>query len=39
VLRTYLSAFVDLHLRHHPEPLLDNPSPRFPEVRFPPVPG
>jgi predicted dienelactone hydrolase len=38
VLRTYLSAFVDLHLRHHPEPLLDNPSPRFPEVRFPPVP-
>ncbi|MBE8519436.1 alpha/beta hydrolase [Amycolatopsis sp. H6(2020)] len=35
ILRTYLSAFAGLHLRHHPEPLLDHPSPRFPEVQFP----
>jgi predicted dienelactone hydrolase len=35
ILRTYVAAFADLHLRHHPEPLLDGPSPRFPEVQFP----
>lgn len=34
ILRDYLAAFVDLHLRHRAQPLLDGPSPRFPEVRF-----
>ncbi|WP_433260698.1 alpha/beta hydrolase family protein [Actinosynnema sp. CS-041913] len=34
IIRTYLAAFADLHLRHRPQPLLDGPSPRFPEVRF-----
>jgi hypothetical protein len=34
VLRVYVAAFADLHLRHRPQPLLDGPSPRFPEVRF-----
>ena len=34
ILRTYLGAFTDLHLRHRPQPLLDGPSPRFPEVIF-----
>jgi len=31
----YLRAFLDLHLRGKPTHLLDGPSPRFPEVRFP----
>ncbi len=31
----YLRAFLDLHLRGRPTHLLDGPSPRFPEVRFP----
>lgn len=35
ILRTYITAFADLHLRHQPEPLLDGPSPQFPEVHFP----
>jgi predicted dienelactone hydrolase len=35
ILRTYLAAFADLHLRHHPQPLLDTPSPQYPEVHFP----
>jgi dienelactone hydrolase len=30
----YVGAFFDRHLRHHPEPLLDGPSPRFPEMVF-----
>lgn len=30
----YVSAFLDRHLRHVPRPLLDGPSPRFPEVTF-----
>jgi len=34
ILRTYVSAFADLHLRHRTRPLLDGPSPRFPEVEF-----
>jgi dienelactone hydrolase len=33
---TYVDAFFDLHLRHHPEPLLDGPSARFPEMLFQP---
>jgi predicted dienelactone hydrolase len=31
---TYIDAFFDLHLRHHAEPLLDGPSPQFPEMEF-----
>lgn len=34
VVRAYVAAFTDLHLRHCPQPLLDGPSARFPEVRF-----
>jgi hypothetical protein len=34
ITRSYVRAFVDLHLRHRPEPLLDRPSPRYPEVKF-----
>ncbi|MEV4638145.1 lipase [Actinoplanes sp. NPDC049548] len=30
----YAAAFLDRHLRHLPRPLLDGPSPRFPEVTF-----
>ncbi|MER7506598.1 alpha/beta hydrolase [Nonomuraea pusilla] len=32
--RTYVAAFLDRHLKGRPEPLLDGPSPRHPEVRF-----
>ncbi|MFC5835229.1 alpha/beta hydrolase family protein [Nonomuraea insulae] len=32
--RTYVTAFLDLHLRGKREPLLDEPSPRYPEVKF-----
>ncbi|WP_062437314.1 alpha/beta hydrolase family protein [Herbidospora daliensis] len=32
--RAYVAAFLDLHLRGRPQPLLDGPSPRHPEVRF-----
>ncbi|HEX4701503.1 MAG TPA: hydrolase [Pseudonocardiaceae bacterium] len=31
---TYVDALFDLHLHHHPEHLLDGPSPRFPEMVF-----
>jgi dienelactone hydrolase len=34
VTRTYLRAFLDQHLREKPQPLLDGPSPRHPEVTF-----
>jgi dienelactone hydrolase len=34
ILRGYVAAFTDLHLRHRPQPLLDGPTPRFPEVQF-----
>ena len=30
----HLLAFLDHHLRHQREPLLDGPSPDYPEVRF-----
>jgi hypothetical protein len=33
---TYVDAFFDQHLRHHPEHLLDGPAPRFPEMVFQP---
>ncbi|MFJ9443494.1 alpha/beta hydrolase [Kitasatospora sp. NPDC101235] len=32
--RTYVRAFVDRFLRDRPAPLLDAPSPRYPEVEF-----
>ncbi|MEN3540355.1 alpha/beta hydrolase [Microbispora sp. ZYX-F-249] len=34
ITRAYVRAFLDRHLRHRPQALLDGPSPRFPEVRF-----
>jgi dienelactone hydrolase len=35
ITRTYVRAFLDLHLRGTSQPLLDQPSPRYPEVTFP----
>ncbi|MGP3918955.1 alpha/beta hydrolase family protein [Nonomuraea sp. 10N515B] len=32
ITRRYVSAFFDLHLRKKPQPLLDKPSTRYPEV-------
>ncbi|MBG0825659.1 alpha/beta hydrolase [Planomonospora sp. ID91781] len=34
ITRTYVGAFVDLHLRKRPQPLLEGPSRRYPEVEF-----
>lgn len=34
ITRSYVRAFFDLHLRHLPTPLLNHPSPAYPEVRF-----
>jgi predicted dienelactone hydrolase len=34
ITRAYVRAFFDQHLRDQPQPLLDGPSPRFPEVTF-----
>ncbi|GAB3968685.1 alpha/beta hydrolase [Actinoallomurus acanthiterrae] len=34
ITRTYVGAFFDLHLRHRSQPLLDKPSPGFPEVKI-----
>ena len=34
IVRTYLAAFADHHLRNRPQPLLNGPSPNFPEVDF-----
>lgn len=34
ITRGYVGAFFDLHLRGRSRPLLDRPSPRYPEVRF-----
>ncbi|MFD2468177.1 alpha/beta hydrolase family protein [Amycolatopsis silviterrae] len=34
ITRTYVRAFFDQHLRHRPDPVLDRPSPRYPEVLF-----
>ena len=35
ITRTYVRAFLDLHLRGKAQPLLDEPSARYPEVTFP----
>ena len=34
VTRAYVLAFFDQHLRGRPQPLLEQPSPRYPEVTF-----
>ena len=34
ITRAYVTAFLDLHLRGHAQPLLDGPSSRYPEVHF-----
>ncbi|MEU0303114.1 alpha/beta hydrolase [Streptomyces sp. NPDC006175] len=34
IVRRYTRAFLDLHLRHRPRPLLDKPSTRYPQVHF-----
>ncbi|HET9970068.1 MAG TPA: alpha/beta hydrolase [Streptosporangiaceae bacterium] len=34
ITRAYVLAFFDQHLRGEPQPLLDQPSPRYPEVTF-----
>ncbi|WP_245656130.1 alpha/beta hydrolase family protein [Microtetraspora fusca] len=34
ITRQYVAAFFDQHLRGRPQPLLDRPSRRYPEVRF-----
>ncbi|MFD5872034.1 alpha/beta hydrolase family protein [Streptomyces sp. NPDC060322] len=34
IVRGYTRAFLDLHLRHRPQPLLDRPSTRYPQVHF-----
>jgi hypothetical protein len=34
ITRAYVRAFADQHLRRTPQPLLDQPSPRYPEVAF-----
>ena len=34
ITRAYVRAFFDQHLRGTPQALLDQPSPRYPEVRF-----
>ena len=34
ITRAYVRAFFDQHLRSKPQSLLDQPSPRYPEVTF-----
>jgi hypothetical protein len=34
IIRVYVRAFFDQHLRGRPQALLDQPSPRYPEVTF-----
>lgn len=34
ITRRYTRAFLELHLRHRPQRLLDKPSKRYPEVKF-----
>jgi predicted dienelactone hydrolase len=34
ITRTYTRAFFDLHLRHRPQPLMQAPSPDYPEITF-----
>jgi predicted dienelactone hydrolase len=36
ILRTYVNAYFDLHLRHHDNRLLDGPSARYPEIQVTP---
>lgn len=36
ILRTYVNAYFDKYLRHHNNHLLDEPSARYPEIRFAP---
>ncbi|WP_406314991.1 hypothetical protein OHA77_40990 [Streptosporangium sp. NBC_01639] len=34
ITRKYVAAFFDLHLLKKPQPLLDKPSARYPEIKF-----
>lgn len=34
IVRRYTRAFLELHLRHRPQPLLDKPSKHYPQVKF-----
>jgi dienelactone hydrolase len=34
IVRRYARAFLDVHLRNRPQPLLDKPSRRYPQVHF-----
>ncbi|MFI6124451.1 alpha/beta hydrolase family protein [Streptomyces sp. NPDC051064] len=34
IVRRYTRAFLELHLRHRPQPLLDKPSQRYPQVKL-----
>jgi dienelactone hydrolase len=34
ITRRYVRAFFEQHLQHRPQPLLDRPSTRYPEVKF-----
>ncbi|GII56510.1 esterase [Planotetraspora thailandica] len=34
ITRTYVAAFLDQHLKSQLQPLLEGPSPRYPEVKF-----
>ncbi|MFD9030903.1 alpha/beta hydrolase family protein [Streptomyces sp. NPDC059567] len=34
IIRRYTRAFLDLHLRHRPQRLLDKPSEQYPQVKF-----
>ena len=34
ITRAYVGAFLDKHLRHEPQPLLNGPTTRYPEVKF-----
>ena len=34
ITRAYVRAFLDQHLRSKPQALLDQPSPRYPELTF-----
>ncbi|MFG1606392.1 alpha/beta hydrolase family protein [Actinoplanes sp. NPDC049265] len=39
ITRAYVAAFLDMHLRHRSEPLMQGPSAGFPEVQFAGVTG
>ncbi|MFD7972282.1 alpha/beta hydrolase family protein [Streptomyces clavifer] len=34
ITRRYTRAFLELHLRHRPQPLLNEPSERYPQIKF-----